>query len=184
MKKIFVFLFLFFSIIVNAQDNEKYKVVGTTIIVEKVIPFSVSKETAVNRVRDFFVLSLNDSNKTVKLADDDVIIVKCLTPTLATYSMGMWSTNANLTIEVKFKENRMKITTMCSEINNESSKQKYTYRIVDAAPINETHDIWKLNIRKDDAIKTFNNLVNYMNGLIFLLETEADSFVERMEEDW
>lgn len=183
MKKLIVLLsVILMPVLVKAQDNQSYTVKDNSVVVEKVIPFEVPMSDAVLAVRDYFVKQLNDSNETLKLAGDDIIIVKIVTPVLATYNMAIWKTRGELTIEVKFKESRMKVNVSCSEILNYNDKANYNYCPVDAAPLNPEHSSWKTNILKKSAIETFDNLVKYMNSIVLDIEKAVANI--KVEEDW
>lgn len=183
MKRIILFVAsLVLSNLVYAQDNSNYTIKDDAVVVEKVIPFNAPMSDAVLAVRDYFVKQLRDSNQTLKLAGDDVIIVKIVTPILASYNMSMWHTRGELTIEVKFKESRMKANITCAEIHNGNGTTDYSYRPIDAAPLNPKHDVTKVNIFKKAAIQTFENLVDYMNTVVAELEKVVTNMKE--EEDW
>lgn len=183
MKKLIVLLsVILMPVLVKAQDNQSYTVKDNSVVVEKVIPFDVPMSDAVLAVRDYFVKQLKDSNETLKLAGDDIIIVKIVTPVLATHSMGSWKTRGELTIEVKFKDSRMKANVSCSEIRNYSDKGSADYCPVDAAPLNPEHNIWKINVPKKTAIETFDNLVKYMNTIVLDIEKAVANI--KVEEDW
>lgn len=183
MKKLVTLLFLtFISSFIFGQTNNSYKLNGSTVVVEKVLPFNVSVSTAVKAVRDYFVLNLNDSNKTLKLSDNDIIVVKIHTPTLATHSMGAWKTWEELTIEARFKESRMKVSVSCPEINNGSTSNTLKYYVTSAAPLNANHNVWEVNLPKKTAIETFENLISYMNSIVNELENVLNNVSK--EEDW
>lgn len=149
----------------NAQVTEDmYTVKDGKVVVEKVIPFSITKADASAAVKSYFLTMLNDSNQTLKNATDDYYVVKIITPELAFHSMKMWYTQGELTIEVRFKEDRMKVSVSCNSIINaniQGANKKY-YNPIDASPINPNHDAWKTNIAKKPAEETFNKLVLLM----------------------
>ena len=83
----------------NAQVTEDmYTVKDGKVVVEKVIPFSITKADASAAVKSHFLTMLNDSNQTLKNATDDYYVVKIITPELAFHSMKMWYTQGELTI--------------------------------------------------------------------------------------
>lgn len=170
---------------VDAQVTEDmYSVKNDAVIVEKVIPFSVSKDMASAAVKSYFLTTLNDSNLTLKNSSDDYYVAKITTPKLIQYSMG-WYTMGYLTIDVRFKDNRMKVSVSCNKIlhsNADSSNPKKYYSPLDAAPLNPKHDAWKLNIFKKYAEETFNNLVLYMVSIVEELNVAVQNAKE--EEDW
>lgn len=165
-------------------QEDAYKVKDNAVIVEKVIPFDGAMSDAVLTVRDYFVKQLKDSNETLKLAGEDIIIVKVVTPVLHTYNMGTWATRGELTIEAKFKDSRMKVIVTCDDVLNysQNGKSKQTYNPVDAAPLNPDHDIWKINITKKAATETFEKLVGYMNSVVADVENAMAKAKE--DEDW
>lgn len=168
---------------VRAQVTEDmYTVKDGAIIVEKVIPFSVSKDDASAAVKSFFLTKLNDSNETMKNSSDDYYVVKILTPELASHSLGNWYTQGELTIDVRFKENRMKATVSCSNIinaNRQGTRRNYNPTI--AAPLSK-HDAWKTNIVQKAAEETFNNLVMYMALIVEELNTSVQN--AEADDDW
>ena len=62
---------------VDAQVTEDmYSVKNDAVVVEKVIPFSVSKDMASAAVKSYFLTTLNDSNVTLKNSSDDYYVAK------------------------------------------------------------------------------------------------------------
>ncbi len=170
---------------VEAQvTDEMYSIKNDAVVVEKVIPFDVSKDMASAAVKSYFLTTLNDSNVTLKNSSDDYYVAKITTPKLTRHSMGNWYTQGFLTIDVKFKENRMKVSVSCSDVLNTNSdfSIQVHYSPVEASPINPKHDAWKLNILKKYADETFNNLVAYMVLIVEELNTAVQNAKE--EEDW
>mgnify|MGYP000254885430 FL=1 len=68
-----------------------YSVKNDAVVVEKVIPFSVSKDMASAAVKSYFLTTLNDSNVTLKNSSDDYYVAKITTPKLIQYSMGWYT---------------------------------------------------------------------------------------------
>ena len=169
----------------NAQVTEDmYSVKEGKIIVEKVIPFTISKSEASAAVKSYFLTMLNDSNQTLKNSSDDYYVVKIVTPELAFHSMKMWYTRGELTIEVRFKEDRMKVSISCANIINTNIQgtNKKNYNPTEASPINPNHDAWKTNIAKKPAEETFNNLILYM---VYNIEELNKVVVKAKDEnDW
>lgn len=161
-----------------------YSIKNGAVVVENVIPFEVSKEIASAAVKSYFLTKLNDSNETLKNSSDDYYVAKIITPQLHRHSLGLWYTVGKLTIEVKFKENKMKCIISCTEIINccTDNSDWYSYNPIEAAPISTKHNAWDTTIRKKDAIKTFDSLISYMYSLITSLNIAVLNAPE--EEDW
>ncbi len=169
----------------DAQVTEDlYSVKNGAVVVEKVIPFNISKDMASAAVKSYFLTTLNDSNETLKNSSDDYYVAKIVTPQLAHHSLGNWYTQGYLTIDVRFKENRMKVSVSCSDIlnTNKDFSHKVNYSPLDAAPLNPKHDAWRTNIMKKPAEETFNNLVLYMALIVEELNASVQNAKE--EEDW
>lgn len=164
--------------------GDAYVIKGNSIVIEKIIPFSVSKEEASAAVKSYFLTTLNDPNITLKNSSDDYYVAKITTPVLASYSMNKWYTVGYLTIDVKFKENRMKVTISCNDILNTNTDHSIYahYSPVEAAPINSEHDAWKTLILKKQAIETFNHLVSYMSLVVDGINSSVQN--AKAEEDW
>ncbi len=170
---------------VDAQVTEDmYSVKNDAVVVEKVIPFSVSKDMASSAVKSYFLTQLNDSNHTMKNSSDDYYVIKIRTPKLAKHSMGMWYTVGELTIDVRFKENRMKVSVSCSNIINShwENTNQIDYNPVNAAPISQKHDLWGTGIKEKKSIETFNSLILYMVSIVNELDVVVQNAKE--EEDW
>lgn len=188
MKKILSFLLIllpFSSLSAQDVDLESlYTIKNGQIVVEKVIPFTISMNEASAAVNSWFVTKLNDSNQTLKNSSDDYYVAKILTPELAHHSMGQWYTMGELTIDVRFKEDRMKISVSCGNIINKNTQgtNSRNYSPLDAAPVAEKHDAWKTNIVKKSAEETFKNLVMYMAYIVDQLNTAVQS--ASVEDDW
>lgn len=89
----------------NAQVTEDmYTVKDGKVVVEKVIPFSITKADASAAVKSHFLTMLNDSNQTLKNATDDYYVVKIITPELAFHSMKMWYTQGLFHVPIMFLE--------------------------------------------------------------------------------
>ena len=168
----------------SAQEtSDLYSIKNGAVVVEKIIAFDVSKEIASAAVKSYFLTTLNDSNETLKNSSDDYYVAKIMTPKLHQYSMG-WFTVGYLTIDVKFKEDRMKVSVSCNDILNSNSNGSNAthYNPIDAAPINPKHDSWKYNIMKKPAEETFKNLVLYMASIVVELNSSVQN--AKAEEDW
>lgn len=161
-----------------------YVIKNGQVVVEKVIPFSISKDQASAAVNSFFVTKLNDSNQTLKNSSDDYYVAKILTPQLTHHSMGQWYTMGELTIDVRFKEDRMKVSVSCGNIINKNNQgtNSRNYSPLDAAPLAEKHDSWSTNILKKPAEETFENLVLYMAFIIEDLNNAVQNAKD--EDDW
>lgn len=182
MKANFLFaIALFMPIMVSGQiTDDMYKVKDGAVVVEEVIPFTISKDMASAAVNSYFVTNLNDSNHTLKNSSNDYYVAKIISPILAYHSAGAWYTRANLTIDVRFKEDRMKVSVSCSNISQESkSGVTANYNIVNAAPISDNHDIWEVNIPKKAAIKSFEQAVIYMHVIV----AEIKEAVQKAKQD-
>ncbi len=170
---------------VEAQvTDEMYSIKNDAVVVEKIIPFDVSKDMASAAVKSYFLTTLNDSNVTLKNSSDDYYVVKIRTPKLAKHSMGYWYTMGQLTIDVKFKEDRMKVLVSCNNIINShwENANSINYNPINAAPVIQEHDYWSTNITEKKSIETFNNLVAYMVLIVEELNTAVQNAKE--EEDW
>lgn len=186
MKKIVITLSVFFFslVLANAQVSEDmYTVKDGAVIVEKVVPFTVSKDDASAAVKSFFLKKLKNSNEAMKNSTDDYYVVKIITSELATHSMGFWHTMGELTIDVRFKENRMKVSIACGNIinSNKEGTSRKNYNPTEAAPLSK-HDSWKTGIVQNAAEQTFNKLVLWMTALIEELNTAVQN--AEAENDW
>ena len=170
---------------VDAQVTEDmYSVKNDAVVVEKVIPFSVSKDMASAAVKSYFLTTLNDSNVTLKNSSDDYYVVKIRTPKLAKHSMGMWYTMGELTIDVRFKADRMKVLVSCNNIINShwENANRIDYNPINAAPISQDHDYWSTNVTEKKSVETFNNLVLYMASIVDEVNIAVQNAKE--EENW
>ncbi len=167
-----------------ATSDEPYSIKDGAVVVEKVIPFSVTLSEASRAVNSWFVIHLNDSNETLKNNSDDYYVAKIRTSILKNHSMGMWHTMGELTIEVRFKEDRMKVAVSCNSIINENinGTNRLLYSPLDAAPLSEKHNATRTGILKKDAEETFNNLIIFMNGVVSDIENTVSSAKE--DDDW
>lgn len=161
-----------------------YTIKDGYIVVEKVIPFSITKDQASAAVNSFFVTKLNDSNKSLKNSSENYYVAKIMTPHLAHHSMGAWYTMGELTIDVRLKEDRMKVSVSCGNIINKNSQGTLSrnYSPLDAAPLAEKHDAWRTNIMKKPAEETFENLVLYMASIVEDLHNAVQK--AKVEDDW
>ena len=185
MKKLFMLICLFIGVcVMAATPDDSYTIKDGHVVVEKVIPFSISMQDASSAVNSWFVTHLNDSNQTLKNSSDNYYVAKILTPHLSTYAMGMWHTMGELTIEVRFKEDRMKVSVSCGQIMNENIDKtgRSYYSLFDAAPLADKHDQFKTNIYKKNAEETFKNLILYMNSVVNDIESAVASAKD--EDDW
>jgi hypothetical protein len=190
MKRYFLLVAMIIAVLFSSfgslysQDRgaNVYEVKGSAVVVEKVVPFDISKSAAAKAVRDYFVLRLYDSNQTLKLSDEDIIIVKIVTPVLTTYSMGAYRTRGNLNIEVKFKESKMKVLIECSEIENYSDVRTSRYSPVNMPPVSSEFNAWTAGITKNAAIVTFDKLIEYMHSVIGDIEGAVSKVSD--EDDW
>ena len=160
-----------------------YVIKNGQVVVEKVIPFSISKDQASAAVNSFFVTKLNDSNQTLKNSSDDYYVAKILTPQLANLGMGAY-TMGELTIDIRFKEDRMKVSVSCDNIINKNNQGTNitNYSPLDAAPLAEKHNSWKTNLFKKQAEETFKNLVLYMALIVENLNSAVQNAKD--EDDW
>lgn len=185
MKKLVILALVMMSSILSYANpaDDLFVIKGNDVVVEKVIPFDVSMDIASSAVNSYFVTNLNDSNHTLKNSSDNYYVAKIQTPKLAHHSMGQWYTRGELTIEVRFKENRMKVSVSCGSILQESTAAKVArYCPVQAAPLAEKHNIMTTNIPKKAAEDTFQNLIVYMTGIIDNIRTAVAN--SKVEEDW
>ena len=185
MKNLVIIALVLMSSILSYANttDDLYVIQGNDVVVEKVIPFEVSMDIASAAVNSYFVTNLNDSNHTLKNSSNDYYVAKIHTPKLAHHSMGQWYTRGELTIEVRFKENRMKVSVSCSSILQESTAAKTArYCPVQAAPLAEKHNIMETNIPKKAAEETFQNLIVYMAGIVDSIGTAVEN--SKVEEDW
>lgn len=185
MKNLVILALVLMSSIISYANptDDLYVIKGNDVVVEKVIPFEVSMDVASAAVNSYFVTNLNDSNHTLKNSSNDYYVAKIHTPKLAHHSMGQWYTRGELTIEVRFKENRMKVSVSCGSILQESTAAKTArYCPVQAAPLAEKHNIMETNIPKKAAEETFQNLIVYMAGVVDSIGTAVEN--SKVEEDW
>lgn len=185
MKNLVILALVLMSSIISYANptDDLYVIKGNDVVVEKVIPFEVSMDVASAAVNSYFVTNLNDSNHTLKNSSNDYYVAKIHTPKLAHHSMGQWYTIGELTIEVRFKENRMKVSVSCGSILQESTAAKTArYCPVQAAPLAEKHNIMETNIPKKAAEETFQNLIVYMAGVVDSIGTAVEN--SKVEEDW
>lgn len=185
MKNLVILALVLMSSITSYANptDDLYVIKGNDVVVEKVIPFEVSMDVASAAVNSYFVTNLNDSNHTLKNSSNDYYVAKIHTPKLAHHSMGQWYTRGELTIEVRFKENRMKVSVSCGSILQESTAAKTArYCPVQAAPLAEKHNIMETNIPKKAAEETFQNLIVYMAGVVDSIGTAVEN--SKVEEDW
>lgn len=162
------------------SQNAEYVIKDNHVVVENVFPFSTTKMLASAAVNSFFVTNLNDSNISLKNSSDDYYVAKFITD-VHYYTLAKVA--AKITAEVRLKEDRMKITISCDNlINHYGAGHQSEYSPLDAAPLAEKHEAWRLNIFKKDAEGAFKNLVTYMN----LLMNNINSAVQnaKAEDDW
>lgn len=185
MKNLVILALVLMSSIISYANptDDLYVIKGNDVVVEKVIPFEVSMDVASAAVNSYFVTNLNDSNHTLKNSSNDYYVAKIHSPILAYHSMRQWYTRGELTIEVRFKENRMKVSVSCGSILQESTAAKTArYCPVQAAPLAEQHNIWETNIPKKAAEETFQNLIVYMAGIVDSIGTAVEN--SKVEENW
>lgn len=170
------------SLVAQVTDD-MYSVKDGAVVVEKVIPFSIPQQQASDAVKRYLVTNLKDSNQTLKVADVDYFVAKILTPQLTHHVMGSWYTVGEVTIEVKFKEDRTKVSLQCNNIRNENVQGTncMSYSPLEASPLAK-HDAMKVNITKKAADDTFNNLVMYMAYIVE--EINASVKNAKVEDDW
>lgn len=169
------------SLSLFAQERE-YTVRDGAVVVEKVTQFEVTKEDAISALKSFWTSQLVDSNETIKLADDDQLVVKIVTPVLATHSAGFWTTRGNLTIQTRLKDGRMKTTISCNEILNASTTNGYQQSPLDYPPINEDFSTWKYGITKKAALQTIDKLVDYMHDVLSQIDNAVLN--AKSEDNW
>ena len=165
----------------GAQESP-YTIKDGNVVVEKVCPFSIPKADASAAVNSFFVTKLVDSNETLKNASENYYVAKVVTQPIGSHSMGQWTIRGEVTIEVKFKEDRMKVTLSCGNMINKSATNRKDYSPVDASPIAEKHNVMKTGVTKKAADEAFQNLILYMSDVI--AEIEQSVKVAKVEDDW
>lgn len=181
LKRLVFCIALFMPFMAGAQESP-YTIKDGNVVVEKVCPFSIPKADASAAVNSFFVTKLVDSNETLKNASENYYVAKVVTQPIGSHSMGQWTIRGEVTIEVKFKEDRMKVTLSCGNMINKSATNRKDYSPVDASPIAEKHNVMKTGVTKKAADEAFQNLILYMSDVI--AEIEKSVKVAKVEDDW
>ena len=181
MKRFLFILALCLPFLAGAQESPS-TIKDGKVVVERVCPFSIPKADASAAVNSFFVTKLVDSNETLKNASEDYYVAKVVTQTIGSHSMGQWTIRGEVTIEVRFKEDRLKVSLSCGNMINKSATNRKDYSPIEASPIAEKHNVMKTGVTKKAADEAFQNLILYMSDVIAEIEKAVN--VAKVEDDW
>ena len=165
MKK-FIILVIAMVIASAISFGQDYKIEGKNVIVQRIDSIKVSPSEASTLLQGFFANIMRDVNTTGKLANDNQVVVKYLERNLCVHTTEQWHVDAMVSINVQLKNGRMRTTLSTYEAINESTKYSHSdYYFVDAYPVSQQHNIWKLGIDKKAAERAFYELIIRMNNM-------------------
>lgn len=186
-KSIFTILFcLLLPIIAKAQfiDTTIF-VKNGKVVIEKVIPLGpITPRTAQEAIRNYLLTNYK-STDVIRLLTDNEIMARVMTPILAAHSLKTWGVDAELSIDCRFKENRMKVVVACESMINKGRTtitKQYVYSPLEAAPFANPHPAKKINLMEEPALKAWNNLQYYM--LRLHKELLVSILTELEEDNW
>lgn len=133
MKRLIILAFAIF----NSLCLFAYELKDDAVVFTKIIEGTGNIEQTHSNLESFFAIKYNDVNSTLKLNQVDKLIYKGIFKDLGSYAMGMWTIDANHTIEVAIKENRVRVKIMVSEAifrSTGNSLTQYEYSVPNSAP--------------------------------------------------
>lgn len=164
MKKL-ILCFVFMAITASAYAQYKVADSGEIIVEEIIENTGLSTQQAHDVIQAYLASAFNDSNRTIRLDTGNHLIYKGT----FTHKMrgGFWTYIVDFEIDIAIKDNRMRIICSADTASGRSTQGGIvSYRLCEAAPIAEKHNITKSGLFKDGAIKLFNYTIDDLHAVI------------------
>ncbi len=178
------FIFLTLAIF-NSLYLCAYEVKDNAVVFTKIIEGTGSIEQTHSNLESFFAIKYNDVNSTLKLNQVDKLIYKGIFKELGTYAMGMWTIDANHTIEVAIKENRVRVKIMVSEAVFRSignSLTHYEYSVPNSSPF--TNKCSNSSVSKKSCETAFLEIEKRAEALLLEITQFLISDNNTFEDEW
>ena len=173
-----ILIFIFFV-------SYAYEVKDNAVVFTKIIEGTGSIEQTHSNLESFFAIKYNDVNSTLKLNQVDKLIYKGIFKELGTYAMGMWTIDANHTIEVAIKENRVRVKIMVSEAvfrSTGNSLTHYEYSVPNSSPF--TNKCSNSSVSKKSCETAFLEIEKRAEALLLEITQFLISDNNTFEDEW
>jgi hypothetical protein len=162
-----------------------YELKGNAVVFTKIIEGTGNVEQTHSNLESFFAIKYNDVNSTIKLNQVDKLIYKGIFKDLGSYAMGMWTIDANHTIEVAIKENRVRVKIMVSEAifrSTGNSLAQYEYSVPNSAPF--TKKCSNSSVSKKSCETAFLEIEKRAEALLLEITQFLISDNNTFEDEW
>ena len=162
-----------------------YEVKDDAVVFTKIIEGTGNIEQTHSNLESFFAIKYNDVNSTIKLNQVDKLIYKGIFKDLGSYAMGMWTIDANHTIEVAIKENRVRVKIMVSEAifrSTGNSLTQYEYSVPNSAPF--TKKCSNSSVSKKSCETAFLEIEKRAEALLLEITQFLISDNNTFEDEW